>query len=443
MRIDRTYGGACAALISILAVLAAIPGFGFAQSAAPAASTPNTSQDTAAPPPAANPAASPVVPGTPRTLPLILFDGGGNVAQVPFEFSSSEILVAVHINLLQPSPFIVDSREKASAIDTERASEFHLIDTQAAGSKGDVTIPGPALRVPGLQLIPRSLQVASLHGISAQLGRPIQGRIGTDLLDLFVVEVDYDRSTIQLHDPATYQYSGKGAILPLNYIGDLPTVKATATVSGKNHEQNFLIDTGFSGAVLFWKHPGPRSVQLYRHVRTRPSPIPLADGSGPSTLQGRIKLLKIGPFPFEKPIGDFSLTDSGVDSHPEIAGAIGNEILRRFVVIFDLPHHRLILEASRHSMTPSVETDMSGMSLIGEGPSERTIRVVSVQDRTPAKIAGIQKGDVIVGVETQPAIDLRLGELRTLLQQPVRNCRLTVDRNGKSIEVKILTRRLL
>jgi hypothetical protein len=36
----------------------------------------------------------PVVPGAPPTLPFIVFDGGGNVAQVPFEFSGSEILIA-------------------------------------------------------------------------------------------------------------------------------------------------------------------------------------------------------------------------------------------------------------------------------------------------------------------------------------------------------------
>jgi hypothetical protein len=291
-------------------------------------------------------------------------------------------------------------------------------------------------------LVPRSLEITSLHDISAEQGRPIQGRVGADILNSFVVEVNYDRSTIQLHDPATYQYDGKGASLPLNYVDGLPVVKATATISGRNHEQQFLVDTGFSGAVLFWKRLGPRSVQNYRHIRTRPSAIPLPDGSGPSTLQGRIKILKIATFPFEKPIADFSLTDAGLPSHPEIAGAIGNEILRRFVVIFDMPHHRLILEAARQ-WGQGGEADMSGMSLIGEGPSERTIRVVSVQEKTPAKAAGIQKGDVIVGVEAQPAVELRLTELRSLLQQPVRQCHLTLDRNGKTIEVKFLTRRLL
>ncbi len=378
----------------------------------------------------------------PSALSFVQFDGGGNVAQIPFELSGNEILIPIHINRLQPSLFIVDSREKLSAIDTDHATELHLVDKPPAADSADATILQPVLRVPGLQMIPRSLEITSLHNISAEQGRPIQGRVGTDILNSFVVEVNYDRSTIQLHDPASYQYQGKGASLPLTYIDDLPVVKATATISGRNHEQQFLVDTGFSGAVLFWKRLGPRSVQPYRHLRTRPSAIPLPDGSGPSTLQGRIKILKMGTYPFEKPIADFSLTDSGVPAHPEIAGVIGNEILHRFVVIFDMPHHRLILEPARQ-WGQVVDTDMSGMSLIGEGPSERTIRVVSVQEKTPARAAGIQKGDTIVGVEAQPAVELRLTELRSLLQQPVRQCHLTLDRNGKTIEVKFLTRRLL
>jgi PDZ domain len=437
MRIDRSRGWTCAALISLAALLAAIPSIGFGPSSTAPASTAPAAQDAGTPPPASA-AGQSALP----TLPFIVFDGGGNVAQVPFEFSGSEILMPIHVNRTQPSLFIVDSREKPSAIDSEYAAELHLIDASPTPGSSDATLPKPVLRMPGLQLVPRSLDLTSLRGISAQQGRPINGMVGTDILNLFVVELNYDRSTIQLHDPATYQYDGKGTSLPLTYIDNFPTIKATATVSGRNHEQTFLIDTGFGGAVLFWKHPGPRNVQLYRHVRTRPSTIPLPDGSGPSALQGRIKLLKIGPYPFEKPIGDFSLTDAGVGGHPEIVGAIGNEILRRFVVIFDLPHHRLILEPGRQ-LKQDVETDMSGMSLIGEGPSDRTIRVVAVQDHTPAHGAGIQKGDVIVGVETQPAVELRLGELRSLLAQPVRQCRFTLDRNGKSIEVKFLTRRLL
>jgi hypothetical protein len=439
MRTDRARGWICAALISLLAVVVAFPGLLFGQSSAtPATNAPAAQNATAPPAPAGGPAQS-----APPTTAYILFDDKGNVAQIPFEFSGNEILMPIHINRLQPSPFIVDSRENSSAVDTERAAELHLIDPPPAGAPGDTKIPGPALRLPGLQLVPQSLMVTSLHGISAQAGRPIQGRVGTDILNLFVVELNYDRTTMQLHDAASYQYDGKGTVLPLTYVDGLPTVRINASVPGrKRGEQAFVVDTGFTGSVLFWKHAGPKNQQPYSHLKPRPSSIPTPDGSGPSTLQARIRMLKIASFSFEKPVADFSLSDSGVPSHPEIVGAIGNEMLRRFVVIFDVPHHRLILEPSR-TLIQSTEADMSGMSLIGEGPSERTIRVVSVQEHSPARQAGVQKGDVIVGVETQPAIELRLGEVRNLLMQPIRQCRFTLDRNGKTIEVKFVTRRLL
>src|ERR1700683_3026853 len=108
MRTDRYRGWTCAALISLLAVLAAIPGIGFGQSSTAPASSAPAAQGPAAPPPTA----SPVMPAA---LSFVQFDGGGNVAQIPFELSGNEILIPIHINRLQPSLFIVDSREKLSA----------------------------------------------------------------------------------------------------------------------------------------------------------------------------------------------------------------------------------------------------------------------------------------------------------------------------------------
>jgi hypothetical protein len=183
MRIDRTRGGTCAALISLAALLAGIPSVGFGQSSTVPASTAPAAQDAAAPP-SAGAAAQSALP----TLPFIVFDGGGNVAQVPFEFSGSEILMPIHVNRTQPSLFIVDSREKPSAIDSEYAAELHLIDAPPAPGSSDATLPKPVLRMPGLQLVPRSLELTSLRGISAQQGRPINGMVGTDILNLFVVE---------------------------------------------------------------------------------------------------------------------------------------------------------------------------------------------------------------------------------------------------------------
>ena len=96
MRTDRACGWTYAALISLLAMLAAIPGIGFGQSHATPASPTPAPQGTAAPAPAAQ-SATPAVP-------VILFDGRGNVAQIPFEFSGNEILIPMHVNRLQPSP---------------------------------------------------------------------------------------------------------------------------------------------------------------------------------------------------------------------------------------------------------------------------------------------------------------------------------------------------
>src|ERR1700677_906987 len=106
MRTDRTRGWTWAALISLLAVLAAIPGIGFGQSnTAPARKAP--AAQAAPPAPGAAPPPPAYVPAVPSALALAQLDAGGNVAQVPFELSGNEILIPIHINRLQPTLFMV------------------------------------------------------------------------------------------------------------------------------------------------------------------------------------------------------------------------------------------------------------------------------------------------------------------------------------------------
>jgi C-terminal processing protease CtpA/Prc len=86
---------------------------------------------------------------------------------------------------------------------------------------------------------------------------------------------------------------------------------------------------------------------------------------------------------------------------------------------------------------------MSGISLVARGPGLKTFEVVSVAPGTPAADAKIQKGDVIAGVDTDPAADLTLFEIRDLFSQVGHVYKLLIERNGQEIPVSITMRRLL
>ncbi|MFY9529829.1 MAG: PDZ domain-containing protein [Candidatus Acidiferrales bacterium] len=382
-----------------------------------------------------------------QNLPVVRFGGGGNVAQIPMELAGNQIFAPVRINATQPSLFLVDSSQASSAIDEGRAGELGLTavpSPRASGSENAAAakeVLDPVLILPSLGIRMPSLQALPLARMSAQLGRQIQGLMGEDILQLFVVEIDYDRLNIQLYDPNSFEYAGKGVILPLALTNKLPTIRAKVDVPGKRQfEAAFVVDTSFPGAVGFSKAFGDAH-KLTSHLKTRPSSLP-AIGSSAESLQGRIKELQLGPLIFAQPVATFLRGQEGAPLNSDVAGAIGGELLRRLKLILDYPRQRLILETNGH-VRELFETDMSGMTLTAEGPSLKTIRVVNVLEHSAASSAGIQKGDILAGIDGQPAVEYKLSDLREMFRHPEVEYKLTLDRNGKSIDVKIKLRRLI
>ena len=66
-------------------------------------------------------------------------------------------------------------------------------------------------------------------------------------------------------------------------------------------------------------------------------------GYSQSTMS-RIDNLQIGKLTISEPVTIFSRATGGVLTHPDVAGSIGNGILRKFKVIYDYSRSELILE---------------------------------------------------------------------------------------------------
>jgi len=123
-----------------------------------------------------------------------------------------------------------------------------------------------------------------------------------------------------------------------------------------------------------------------------------------------------------------------------VAGAIGSQMLRRFNVIFDYPQHQLVLEPNINFPDPDQE-DKSGLMLVANGGNFKTFEVVSVQPQSPAADAGIKNGDIIAGIDTDPAADLTILTARNLFRQVGHKYKVTVQRGDQTKEVTLQMRR--
>ena len=368
------------------------------------------------------------------------FAYGGNAAEVPAEFSGNLVFLPVRVDLSQPSLFELDTTVPVSSIDPQRATELGLIP-------GDSSANAPAIReavlnLPGVAFPMVPLSTAPSAEFLAQTGRIYQGTLGNDFLSRVVVEIDYARQTVRLYDPSAYQYSGKGTAFPLRFVGSIPLLRAKFNVPGhKTYEADFEVNTALPSAiVLSDRYAGSHHI-FSSKMRTIPDVDAEASGSEKIVL-GRLHDFGVGKYEAGDVIAGFAQPGKNDSADPKVGGTIGGGYLRRFTVVFDYPHQRLFLEPNTHFLDYA-ETDMSGLAIIARGPGLKTFEIAAVMPHTPGAGAGLQKGDIIAGIDDEAAADLSLIAVRNLFRQIGHKYKLLIERNGQTISVTIQMKRLV
>ena len=370
------------------------------------------------------------------------FAYGGNAAEIPAEFIGNLVFLPVRVNGGKPSLFDLDSRAHATSIDPMRAATLGLKIGPAPGS-GPLSIGDCVLNLPGVDFPVSSLAVLARNDFGSQVGRSNEGTFGNDFFARTVIAIDYARRTVQLYDPLVYQYSGPGTRFHLIFVDGMPVIRAKFSVSrGKTLEANFAVNTGRDASAVISDQYAEAHHVFSSHLRTIPAVDPQSDGEQSAVL-GRLKEFELGPFSFlEGVIAVFSASTPPGGSNSRLAGEIGGGLLRRFTVIFDYPHQQMILEPNAHFSDEDQE-DKSGISVIARGADLKIFEVAQVQPGTPAAAAGIQKGDIIAGVDEDAASNLTLADLRDLFRQIGHQYKLVIARSGQTTEITVRMRRLL
>jgi PDZ domain len=378
----------------------------------------------------------PAAPPQENTAPA-RFAYSGSAAQAPATFIANLLFLPVRINLSKPSLFELDSTATATSVDPSRVTD--LVIPIDASQKN---IQNCVLNLPDVELPMSNLAITAKNGFGSQMGMPYQGTLGADFFARLVVVVDYSRQTIQLYDPATYTYPGAAKGVQGTFAGAIPLVHAKVSIPGqKTLEADFVVDTALDFPIVFSRTFTDEHRISSAHFKTISASYPSVD-AGAKILLGRLKTIQLGGYTIEDPVAAFSQSNPASGQSKNIAGTIGAGFLKRFLVIFDSPHQRIILEPNLQ-FNKFAEEDMSGLSIVAKGPGLRTFEIVRVQSGTPAASAGIHEGDVIAGIDEEPAADITLTSIRDLFRQVGHKYKLLIERNGKTQEVVIQMKRLI
>jgi hypothetical protein len=373
--------------------------------------------------------------------------------EMPFEIHSNKPWVQVRINCSEPQWFILDTGcRQSSIIARECADRLHLkvenlVELNVGAGQGVKvafgSTPDVTLGIAGGTLHSLALGVTTLNHVEPYEGRHLDGLLGEDFMRRHVVEIDYARRRIRIHDPETYRHEGPGTPIPISFHGGLVVAAARMKPPGREAiDCHVVIDTGVRTTVV-WYHP---FVVEHDFVASQPRFITgtVGGGAGGETTGdiGRLDSLRIGALDVLNPTVVFSRDTSGVFAGHAEDGIVGGELLRRCKVTFDYPHERFYLDPYSAPVS-GFDYDMSGLFLVSGGEDLKHVTIQSVSERTPASEAGLAKGDEIVSLDGRATADLSLDQVRDLLKKNGMTYRLGVKRAGESLAIRLTLRRLV
>ena len=338
---------------------------------------------------------------------------GVNRVEMPFTPVNNLVVIPVVLNHFLKLNFILDTGVETPIL-TERAfanfvgieysreviiSAPGLNDSIRAlvGHRVNFKLPG---NVTGHNLNLLVLQDDYLK-LSEKMGMEVHGIIGYDIFQKFVVEINYDERKLILYRPTKYRPKRNQEVIPLNITQTKPYVQSLVSQNKVGDTINLMIDSGASHALLL------DIEQVEINLPTRTVHTRLGTGLGGDIIGqiGRIDSFRLHEYEFKDII--VSIPDENAYSQlikrGSRQGTLGGDILSRLHPVFDYSNEKLFISKSR-TYRNRFEFDMSGLSLSCQGAFLDSIFVQHVRQNSPADLAGIKEGDIILSINGHNSI---------------------------------------
>lgn len=244
--------------------------------------------------------------------------------------------------------------------------------------------------MPGIELRNQHAAVLDQTGLERALGVPPGGILGYDFISRFVVEIDYAKKSLTLHDPASWSYSGTGAIVPLVFDDGIPFAQGTISAGGERDIPAYLVlDFGAAETMTltapFVKAHGLDALAGNATVN-RPAGLE-KQFFVPNNVRGRIDRLTLGPLVVDDIPINMSVNTSGAYASPNFAGTIGETIDQRYHVFLDYARKQAIFEPTPEASRPYPDRRTYGLTLLASGPDLHTFTVAAWDGEPSSRFA--------------------------------------------------------
>lgn len=370
--------------------------------------------------------------------------------QFPFELICNHIVVSVRINDSKELDMLVDTGMPMKGVillDEEIGEDLDLeyeaaIEMGGVGVEGTRTADvafGATLSVGGIEFPDQ--RVFILRDADFADDWPAVGVIGGTFFE-YVMEIDYEDFTIGLYPNVEDMPVCPDHELDLTFTMGIPVIEAGVVPDDDEVVPVTLIaDTGVNDGLLLFAYADP-GISVPENAIEGVNRI-LSEGlSGDiKGSVGRISELRLGPYALEDVVVAYpdEETMGGMGMLGQ-SGFVGNDVFKRFTVVFDYGGRHLYLEPNESYSEP-FEWNMAG--LIFGMTRDGFIQVKEVMRASPALEVGIKPDDVITEIDGRDVRDLGGEEITGLFTDEGRKIDLEIKRGPKRFAASLTLRRLI
>jgi hypothetical protein len=374
-----------------------------------------------------------------------------NRVTIPFEFHRNLIIIQVYVNQKGPYNFMLDTGISLSLIvdpalrDTLQITQGRVVKVVGAGEEEGLEAlitSGLEMSFPGVtgKNITAAVLSEDVLFLSNYVGIPVHGILGYDLMSSFVVEINYVEQYLVFHDPEKFKPKRKDRPIPITLEFQKPYVMAKGALNDSTTVPlKLVIDTGAGHGLSLelGSHPA-----ILLPSQTLQAQLGRGLSGAINGHLGRIKHLTLNSYQLKNVITSYPEHEHVQAKLEQVKrnGNLGNEVLKRFRVIFDYRQSRLILRPNRYYREP-FEHDMVGVHLITEGRDYRRYVIYRVEPGSPADEAGLLPNDEIVSINFTPVTNMPITQIDKLFRsRDNQSLFLRINRQGQSF-LTILTLR--
>jgi predicted aspartyl protease len=362
------------------------------------------------------------------------------VRSVPFEQFGDHIIFKMSVDGSDPLDFIFDSGAGYTVIDEDVADALELVKDKVIINQDKVRtaiIKHNKIEIDGY-LVEKNIKVYStdLDHLEISLGRDFDGIIGYDLMKHHAVRIDYDNNLFEIYNHGEHPKKGKPIAFKMNTA--IPTIEGNVVLNnGEPHPGTFYVMTGAGTTMDFNTHYALNYDVLHKTGEHYSYVVKSVSKDETKHYEGHVKSFSFGTEKFEQmPIG-VSQAKSGIQASHKVSGIIGNEILSRYNLEFDLPAKKIYLERNSNYSKPFT-INCSGLD-VQLSEDKKKVLIHQVFEGSEGEAKGIKVNAELRSLNGKTMDELNLAEVKDMLKQDGETVNVVVFQDGaeKSVSIKL------